>query len=513
MGFPLGSQTQVLTVNVSVTQGNVRRSFENLLQVDTSIHRGNSGGPIIGANGKVIGIASGVATEMASGPLPVMTALSDIGMVLPINKATSFLDDLKQGKMKWNGTLDLSFEEKITRIKEKATEGDWQGALEFARNEVEKSRHPTILMFSAIMAFCNGDWKLAKAYFEETLSVDKSNNYARLLIYIIDWMNGNLKQSMHGKRLLELDWRSPDEFIGFLANIIDERIPLVNIQKGWDNRKEKSWIQYILALKEFKKGNYKKAEIIVKEVTLIASIDDWVFYLSRGTLDKIQEKRLERMKIAKFKSGYREEIEDFKLKLSQSYKKKTEKRNEIMPKLIKLSLDSIEIKEKMEILEDMHSLEHDNGEILTGLVFFHAMGANWSKALEYAQLYLKKEGRENANRLSIGLMESGIMINMGRREESHQILSDFIQRTKDPWYRTISTYLMEKKEWESLAQEADQSPQNLIIAHTAYGLWAESEKDYQRAKKHYREALGSYLDNWLEYDFAKERFRRIKMEN
>lgn len=37
LGFPLGSRTQTNTVNVSVTHGNVRRTFENMFQVDTSV--------------------------------------------------------------------------------------------------------------------------------------------------------------------------------------------------------------------------------------------------------------------------------------------------------------------------------------------------------------------------------------------------------------------------------------------------------------------------------------------
>jgi hypothetical protein len=37
IGFPLGSRTQADTVNASVTGGSVRRSFENLIQVDTSL--------------------------------------------------------------------------------------------------------------------------------------------------------------------------------------------------------------------------------------------------------------------------------------------------------------------------------------------------------------------------------------------------------------------------------------------------------------------------------------------
>jgi serine/threonine protein kinase len=43
IGFPLGSRTQADTVNASVTGGSVRRSFENLIQVDTSLSRCGDG--------------------------------------------------------------------------------------------------------------------------------------------------------------------------------------------------------------------------------------------------------------------------------------------------------------------------------------------------------------------------------------------------------------------------------------------------------------------------------------
>ncbi|MCK5420118.1 MAG: trypsin-like peptidase domain-containing protein, partial [Desulfobacterales bacterium] len=94
IGFPLGSRTQADTVNASVTGGNVRRSFENLLQVDTSLYGGNSGGPMIDIRGKVIGIAAGVAMDIAQGLMPTLTPRWDLGMVLPITRAAEFLDEL-----------------------------------------------------------------------------------------------------------------------------------------------------------------------------------------------------------------------------------------------------------------------------------------------------------------------------------------------------------------------------------------------------------------------------------
>ncbi|MBT8347213.1 MAG: trypsin-like peptidase domain-containing protein, partial [Desulfofustis sp.] len=95
LGFPLGSRIQADVINVSVTRGHIRRTFRNFFQVDTSIYKGNSGGPIIDRNGKVIGIASAVATDVAMAPMVVVTPLSDIGLVLPVTEAVVFIDELR----------------------------------------------------------------------------------------------------------------------------------------------------------------------------------------------------------------------------------------------------------------------------------------------------------------------------------------------------------------------------------------------------------------------------------
>ena len=65
----------------------MRRSFEDLIHVDASLYGGNSGGPVLNMKGKVIGIASGVITDRAPGPLPMVTPLWDMGMVQPILQA------------------------------------------------------------------------------------------------------------------------------------------------------------------------------------------------------------------------------------------------------------------------------------------------------------------------------------------------------------------------------------------------------------------------------------------
>ncbi|MCG8615715.1 MAG: trypsin-like peptidase domain-containing protein, partial [Desulfobacterales bacterium] len=53
MGFPLGSRTQDERINASITRGHVRRTSKELIQVDASIYKGNSGGPAVNADGRV----------------------------------------------------------------------------------------------------------------------------------------------------------------------------------------------------------------------------------------------------------------------------------------------------------------------------------------------------------------------------------------------------------------------------------------------------------------------------
>ncbi|NNK95983.1 MAG: trypsin-like serine protease, partial [Desulfobacterales bacterium] len=202
LGFPLGSRTQADTINVSVTRGHVRRTFENFFQVDTSIYRGNSGGPIIDDRGKVIGIASAVATEAAMAPLPVITPLSDIGLVLPVTKAVDFISDLKSGQVKWNGVIDFSVETKIKKITKTAIEGHWAAALDHAVQNLEESNDPSIVMAAAIIYFCTGDFDGGGKLLDRALSIDPDNHQARLIRYLVDRRDDRGLQNPHLRQLL-----------------------------------------------------------------------------------------------------------------------------------------------------------------------------------------------------------------------------------------------------------------------------------------------------------------------
>ncbi|OGP57188.1 MAG: hypothetical protein A2V65_03550 [Deltaproteobacteria bacterium RBG_13_49_15] len=510
LGFPLGSQTQAATVNVSVTQGHVRRTFENMIQVDSSIHSGNSGGPIIDHRGKVIGIALGVAVGRAIGPIPVTTPLSDIGMILPITKAVHFIGELKAGQTKWNGVLDLSIDAKLKRITDAARQGKWTEAKAIADKELQHSLDPALVMADGMLHFCDGDSHGAVKLFSQAVSMDEENDKAKLMLFIIDWLAGTSHKNIYRRQLMALDWRSQSEFVGYLVKILEGEVDEESALSGGYTESEKSWLHYITGLIRAKQGVLGDSETLLKKAVLLADVDDWLFFLSLAELKKIQHQRLNILVEGFDKIRYAHDIETFAGTIEKNHAIKSKKRTKLTSLFVQLKQEHLGSEDKQRVLEQILENERNNGDTLTELVFYSAMNDKWKEALEYARMFLEIKGRENAGRLSVGLLEAGIFHRMEQEEEAKAILDAYHHRTRDPWYRGVSEVLSRKEPEQSLSEKAEENPENLLTWHTALGFWAEGSRDKQKAIRHYKEALGSYMDTRIEYDFAKERINRLR---
>jgi hypothetical protein len=138
------------------------------------------------------------------------------------------------------------------------------------------------------------------------------------------------------------------------------------------------------------------------------------------------------------------------------------------------------------------------------------MEDDWDSALEYTNRFLSLDGRENAGRLQVGLMQAEILHSLGRKEDARAKLENFLNNTEDAWYRSIAECLLDQEKEKTLAQKAGESPEYLITGHTALAFWAEGNGDKGKAIDHYREALGSYMDDMIEYVFAVERIKRLR---
>ncbi len=474
IGFPLGSRTQANSVNVSVTKGNVRRTFNDIIQVDTSLYKGNSGGPIIDTSGKVIGIATGVAFDKMSSRVPILAPLSDIGMVLPITKIVPFLKELKNGEAKWNGVLDLSLEKKISSIKNMAFRGDWHLARKRADNELRYSLEPALFTTAGVMHFCTGDYRGAKQLFKQAMTINPNNSEAMMMYYLIDWINGNSLNSEVREKLSALNWRSNSEFYGYLTKVLEGTVDLQSAYYGWNTPIEKSWIYYISAQLYDRKGLRDNAVRLYRKSAITAPKNSWVLYLALVEMFQVFDQKLVLSRNKSQKSQVESEINAFYTEIltAQTFKKK--KLDKMTPLFSRLLHPSVKVAEKRIILTRIREIDTDNKETLVALAFFSAMEGDLNATLSYIQNFLSKGGREDRAFLSIKLLEFGALHKIGTPKQAIlKELNSFYDQINDPWYKDICRNLIAKNSKLFLSERADISPENLITLHFALGLWAE----------------------------------------
>jgi serine protease Do len=121
IGNPYGLENTVTAGIVSAKYRQIgTSSYDNYIQTDASINRGNSGGPLLNTKGEVIGINTAIFSRTGEN--------IGIGFAIPINTAKDLLPQLKKGKVvrAWLGVIIQS----ITQdLKDALNLKDIKGAL------------------------------------------------------------------------------------------------------------------------------------------------------------------------------------------------------------------------------------------------------------------------------------------------------------------------------------------------------------------------------------------------
>ena len=94
VGFPLGLDQTVTQGIVSATNRRLnivgssvnRRGYEDFIQTDAAINRGNSGGPLLNLRGEVVGVNSAIVTESGGS--------DGLGFAIPTNLANYVVDQI-----------------------------------------------------------------------------------------------------------------------------------------------------------------------------------------------------------------------------------------------------------------------------------------------------------------------------------------------------------------------------------------------------------------------------------
>ncbi len=499
LGFPLGNQTQYDRINTSITRGHVRRTSRDLIQVDSSIYKGNSGGPAVGANGKVIGIASGVVTDQSSGFLNENTPLSDFGLLLPISRPAKFIELIKTGQPQWDGVLDFSLPSKLEQITNLAIENDFKKAAELSETMLKTSNDLLLLFASAMMNFCTQNFNQSTFFFKKLCSMEPDNNTSRLMLYIMSWLAGKDQPDAMTRTLFELEWYDADEFLGYLARVLRDKKRMDKDVIDYESTAEKSWRLFIEGLILEKANDLAHAREMFEQSVLSSDIHDWVYFLSFSRLLMIQDTLENSLKDNAF------------IQKAMDYRKEAAESKETVTDLInQFESGKLSDEEKDAIYEKMVTLSPENLTMLGKAAFFHAEKGNWQKAVDLIDRYFSRSPRETGLGLSLGLLKGEILAVTGEKTASTEYLKSFSKKIHDPFYRAITRHVLENTDEDLLIKLAGKKPEKLITLHTALGLWAEAEKDPEKAVHHYKEALSTYLDNWNEYALSLARLTELR---
>lgn len=113
IGNPFGLGGTVTAGIISATSRDINSGpFDDYIQTDAAINRGNSGGPMFNLEGEVIGINTAIFSPMGVGNI-------GIGFAVPSNMALPVIEQLKQGKKVQRGWLGV----KIQTITDDLAEG------------------------------------------------------------------------------------------------------------------------------------------------------------------------------------------------------------------------------------------------------------------------------------------------------------------------------------------------------------------------------------------------------
>ena len=87
-------------------------ALDGLIQTDAAISSGNSGGPLVDARGRIVGINTAVARG------DVATAATNVGFAISADEVESVLDSLRSaedGEARAEGYLGITLDERVRR--------------------------------------------------------------------------------------------------------------------------------------------------------------------------------------------------------------------------------------------------------------------------------------------------------------------------------------------------------------------------------------------------------------
>lgn len=490
LGFPLGSDQNLgPEVIASATIGHVRRTFENVYQISASIHPGSSGGPVIDAEGRLLGIASALAVEEDT-----KAGLSDFGMVLPVERALPLLGELKRGDPKWDGAPHYGLEILRLRAAEAVDKRDWSGALKAVAGSSAGNRDPKMLELTALLQYGNGNSAEARKLLDRAISEMPDDAFPRFLRYAFEWRE-NPAQGPTDPVIRDAEWDAPAEFFRFACRVMRGDVPDKEALEGWEDGAEKSVLMWAVGQKHLQGGNSKEAARLFRDAAAEAGQDTPERLLALADLSALERKE-----------GGPAGTQP----ADKASAMKRLVRSRIARSLLARQLGEAAGSEENQIkaLAQLMAADREDSTVLVDVAFRLAGLGAWEQTAQLLDFYARRPHRPCAISMSAYLLRAEVMALQGQGEKARAELAAIAARKDWPWYPSIARDLIGPPSTGSAL--AGQDAVKILTLEAARGIWAEANGDPKAAARHYRESLDSYLSSWAEYRFALNRIKQLR---
>ena len=177
IGNPFGVFSQTVTLGiVSATSRNVEGlgTYEDFIQTDAAINRGNSGGALINARGELVGINSAIYSETGG--------YQGIGLAVPSNLVRKTMDELiKNGVVRRGTMLGIQLQAMNDAIARQVGAPDAKGAL-VSRLDPQSAAYEAGLRPGDVIVAINGTNLESAQHFLKLLGESEAGTTATLTI-------------------------------------------------------------------------------------------------------------------------------------------------------------------------------------------------------------------------------------------------------------------------------------------------------------------------------------------
>ena len=177
IGNPFGVFSQTVTLGiVSATSRNVEGlgTYEDFIQTDAAINRGNSGGALINARGELVGINSAIYSETGG--------YQGIGLAVPSNLVRKTMDELiKNGVVRRGTMLGIQLQAMNEAIARQVGAPDAKGAL-VSRLDPQSAAYEAGLRPGDVIVAINGTNLESAQHFLKLLGESEAGTTATLTI-------------------------------------------------------------------------------------------------------------------------------------------------------------------------------------------------------------------------------------------------------------------------------------------------------------------------------------------